>query len=402
MEVKVKMKSHIKIFSMVFLGIVVLSLPFEVSARKDKKEEKSPYQFQIITEVKRTPVKDQYWTGTCWCFSTISFLESELLREGKEEIDLSEMVVVRNTYPHKALAYIRMHGKANHSSGGQAHDVLDQIRRYGIVPENVYPGMNIEENRHNHGEMSTLLDALLEGVLKMRGKRVTPRWPEAYNAVLDVYLGKPPETFTYQGKTYTPIEFAAEYLALNLDDYIELTSYTHHPFYKKCRLELPDNWTYNDDYYNVPIDDLEKIADHALQSGYSLVWDGDVSERDFSSRKKGYAIVPEKDWEAKTMAEQEKEEEEGITEPVKEKEITQEMRQKTYDNFTTTDDHLMHMVGIAKDQVGTKFYLIKNSGGTDRKYEGYVYMSQSYFRLKTTALMINKHSLPGDIKIKLE
>ena len=396
------MKSHSKIFSIVFLSIVILSLPFEVSARKDKKEEKSPYQFKIITEVKRTPVKDQYWTGTCWCFSTISFLESELLREGKEEIDLSEMAVVRHTYPHKALAYIRMHGKANHSSGGQAHDVLDQIRRYGIIPENVYPGMNIEENRHNHGEMSALLDALLEGVLKLRGKRVTPRWPEAYNAVLDVYLGKPPETFTYQGKTYTPHEFAAEYLALNLDDYIELTSYTHHPFYKKCRLELPDNWTYNDDYYNIPIDDLEKIADHALQSGYSLVWDGDVSERDFSSRKKGYAIVPEKDWEAKTMAEQEKEEEEGITEPVKEKEITQEMRQKTYDNFTTTDDHLMHMVGIAKDQVGTKFYLIKNSGGTDRKYEGYVYMSRSYFRLKTTALMINKHSLPGDIKIKLE
>ncbi len=396
------MKSHSKIFSMVFLGIVVLSLPFEVSAGKGKKEEKSPYQFQIITEVKRTPVKDQYWTGTCWCFSTISFLESELLRNGKEEIDLSEMYVVRHTFPHKALNYIRMHGKANHSQGGQSHDVIDRIRRYGIVPEDVYPGMNIEEKRHNHGEMSTLLDALLEGVLKLRGKRVTPRWPEAYNAVLDVYLGKPPETFTYQGKTYTPHEFAAEYLVLNLDDYVELTSYTHHPFYKKCRLELPDNWTYNDDYYNVPIDDLEKIADHALESGYSLVWDGDVSERDFSSRKKGYAIVPEKDWEDKTMAEQEKEEEEGITEPVKEKEITQEMRQKTYDNFTTTDDHLMHMVGIAKDQVGTKFYLIKNSGGTDRKYGGYVYMSRSYFRLKTTALMINKHSLPGDIKIKLE
>jgi bleomycin hydrolase len=279
--------------------------------------------------------------------------------------------------------------------------VIDQIRRYGIVPESAYPGMNIEEKRHNHGEMSTVLNALVEAVLKRKGKRITPRWQEVYNAVLDVYLGKSPKTFTYKGKTNTPKKFAAEYLGLNLDDYIELTSYTHHPFYKKCRLEIPDNWTYNDDYYNVPIDDLERIVDHVLESGYSLVWDGDVSEKEFSSRKKGYAIVPGKDWEDKTMAEKEKEEDDGITEPVKEKEITREMRQETFDNFTTTDDHLMHIVGIAKDQVGTKFYLTKNSGGTDRKYGGYVYMSRSYFRLKTTAIMINKHSLPGDIKTKL-
>jgi len=395
------MKSYSKIFSIVFLSIVILSIPFEAHARKDKKKKESAYKFETITEVKRTPVKDQYWTGTCWCFSTISFLESELLRNGKEEIDLSEMYVVRHTYPHKALDYIRMHGKANHSQGGQSHDVIDRIRRYGIIPENVYPGMNIGEKRHNHGEMSAVLNALLEAVLKCKGKRVTPRWPEAYNAILDVYLEKPPKTFTYKGKSYTPHEFAAEYLELNLDDYIELTSYTHHPFYKKCRLELPDNWTYNDDYYNVPIDDLEKIADHVLESGYSLVWDGDVSEREFSSRKKGYAIVPAKDWEDKTRAEREKEEDEGITEPVKEKEITREMRQETFDNFLTTDDHLMHIVGVAKDQVGTKFYLTKNSGGTDRKYGGYVYMSRSYFRLKTTAIMINKHSLPEDIKTKL-
>jgi bleomycin hydrolase len=396
MEVKANMKSHGKIFLIIFLSIVILSMPLEVSAGKGKKEKKSVYKFEIITEVKRTPVKNQYWTGTCWCFSTISFLESELLRSGKEEIDLSEMYVVRHTYPRKAADYIRMHGKANHAQGGQSHDVIDQIRRYGIVPENVYPGMNIEEKRHNHGEMSVILNALLEGVLKRKGKRVTPRWPEAYNAVLDVYLGKPPKTFTYKGKSYTPHKFTAEYLGLNLDDYIELTSYTHHPFYKKCRLEIPDNWTYNDDYYNVPIDDLERIVDHVLENGYSLVWDGDVSERDFSSREKGYAIVPGKDWEDQTRAEREKK----ITSPVKEKEITQEMRQKTFDNFTTTDDHLMHIVGIAKDQAGTKFYLTKNSGGTDRKYGGYVYMSRSYFRLKTTVIMINKHSLPEEIKAK--
>jgi bleomycin hydrolase len=376
-------------------------MPFRSEAKKDKKEEKSAYQFKILTEIKRTPVKNQYWTGTCWCFSTISFLESELLRNGKEEIDLAEMYVVRHTYPHKALNYIRMHGQANHSQGGQSHDVIDRIKCDGIVPEDVYPGMNIEENRHNHGEMSTVLNAILEAVLKRKGKRVSPRWLDAYNAVLDVYLGKPPQNFTYKGKSYTPQTFATEYLALNLDDYIELTSYTHHPFYEQCRLELPDNWTYNAKYYNVPIDDLERIVDHVLQSNYSLVWDGDVSEREFSSRKEGYAIVPVKDWEDKTTAEKEKEESDSPTQPIPEREITQEMRQKTFENFTTTDDHLMHIVGIAKDQKGTKFYLAKNSGGTDRKNEGYLYMSHSYFRLKTTAIMINKHSLPEDIKTKL-
>jgi len=256
--------------------------------------------------------------------------------------------------------------------------------------------MNIDEKRHNHSEMVTVLRAVADAVLKRRGKRVTPRWLEAYEAVLDVYLGKPPENFTYTGKTFTPRGFA-DSLGLNLDDYIELTSYSHHPFYKQCRIELPDNWTYNNKYYNVPIDDLEGIVDYALKNGHSFVWDGDVSEKEFSSRKLGYAIVPEKSYEDKTAAEQE----ESITEPVKEKEVTQELRQKTFDNFTTTDDHLMHIVGLAQDQKGNKYYLTKNSSGTDRKNEGYVYMSRAYFRLKTMVVMMNKHALPDDIKAKL-
>jgi bleomycin hydrolase len=388
---------------MVFLAVVIL-LPFHGTAKKTKdKEEKPAFTFKVETEVKRTPVKNQYRTGTCWCFSTISFLESELLRTGKEETDLSEMYVVRRTYPHKALNYIRLHGKANHSEGGQSHDVIDQIRRYGIVPDEVYPGLNIEEKRHNHGEMVSVLDGIVDGVLNRRGTRVTPRWLDAYEAVLDVYLGKIPETFEYKGKTYTPESFRDEFCKLNLDDYIELTSYAFYPFYKKCRLEIPDNWTYNSNYYNVPIDDLEAAADAALKSGFSFVWDGDVSERDFSSGRtdtshgSGYAIVPEVDWEDMTKAER-KNQPSG---PVKEKEITQEMREKTLANFTTTDDHLMHVVGIARDQQGGKFYLIKNSGGIDRAYDGYVYLSRSFFRLKTTALMVHKDSLPAGIKEKL-
>jgi bleomycin hydrolase len=318
-------------------------------------------------------------------------------KKGSSNIDLSEMFVVRHTYPYKAMNYIRLHGNATFGQGGQSHDVFEQIRRHGIVPEVVYPGMRIQEKRHNHGEMGAILRGMLEAVLKRKGRRITPRWVDAFIAVLDVYLGKPPKEFEYKGKSYTPHGFLKDYLQLDPNDYIEVTSYTHHPFYRKCQLKIPDNWTYNDDYYNVPIDVLESIVDTALRSGHSIVWDGDVSEREFSTRKLGYAIVPEKDWEDKTMAERE----EKISEPVREKEISQDMRQQTLDNFTSTDDHLMHIVGIAHDQKGTKFYLTKNSSGTDRKYKGYVYMSRSYFRLKTIAITVNKHALVKNLKVKL-
>jgi bleomycin hydrolase len=377
------------------LVTLLLVIPADAKSKKAKKGGEG-YRFKIIDEVKRTPVKNQYRTGTCWCFSTISYLESEVLRVKNEEIDLSEMFVVRHTYPHKAINYIRLHGTANHSQGGQSHDVTDQVRRYGIVPEEVYDGMRINEKRHNHGEMVSVLQGVVDGVLKRRGRRVTPRWMEAYEAVLNVYLGTPPETFTYKGKEYTPKSFAQS-LGLNWDDYIELTSYTHHPFYKKCRIELPDNWTYNGDYYNVPMEDLEKIMNHALENGHSFVWDGDVSEKEFFSRDKGYAVVPLVAYEDRTRAEQKKD----LSEPVEEKEITQEMRQETLDNFTTTDDHLMHVVGMAKDQTGSTFYLTKNSGGTDRANKGYVYMSRAYTLLKATAIFINKNALPGEIKTKL-
>jgi bleomycin hydrolase len=398
------MKSK-NVLSKVFVLVIILALiPFSATAKKKKdKKEKPVYQFKVETEVKRTPVKNQYRTGTCWCFSTLSFLESEVLRKGKEEIDLSVMYIVRHTYPHKAMNYVRLHGKAVHDQGGQAHDVMDQLRRYGIVPESVYPGMNIDEKRHNHGEMMSVLQGVVDGVLKRRGSRITPRWMEAYEAVLDVYLGKVPQSFTYKEKTFTSKSFAADYLQINPDDYVEFTSYSHHSFYKKCRLELPDNWSYDDNYYNVPIDDLERIADFALRNGYSLVWDGDVSEKDYSKGRSrtasgtGYAIVPEKDYEDMTKAERKKE----VTEPVKEKEITQELRQKTFNNFTTTDDHLMHIVGIAHDQLGTKYYLTKNSGGVDRANNGYIYLSRAYYRLKGMAILVHKDSIPPDIKDKI-
>jgi bleomycin hydrolase len=313
------------------------------------------------------------------------------------------MFVVRNTYPRKAASYVRAHGDANHSQGGQSHDVIEQVQRFGIVPEAVYPGLNIAEARHNHGEMVSVLQGVLDGILKREGTRVTPRWLDAYEAVLDTYLGKIPKSFVYNGVTYTPKGFADEYLQLKYDDYIELTSYDIYPYYQKCRLEIPDNWTHDSNYFNVPIDDLENIVDHALKNGHSVVWDGDVSEKDFSGGRSdtehgsGYAVIPEKDWEEKTRAERN----EKIAGPLKEREISQKMRTETLDNFSTTDDHLMHIVGLAHDQKGTKFYLTKNSGGIDQSNGGYVYLSRSFFRLKTTALMVNKNALSPEISEKL-
>ncbi len=401
----VKMKSK-KIIKFIAFLLMFALIPLSGTAKKEDKEEKPPYVFTILKELDRTPVKNQASTGTCWVYAAVSFLESELLRMGKEEMDLSEMFVVRHAYPDKALSYVRLHGRSNFGQGGQFHDVIDQIKRHGIVPEKVYPGMNIGEKRHNHGEMAAVLKSILDAVLDRRGKRLTPRWMEAFEAVLDVYLGRSPDSFTYKGQTYTPQSFVKDYLLLNLDDFIEITSYTHHPFGKKCRLELPDNWSFNSDYYNVPIDDLEKIVDESINQGYSVGWDADVSDRGFSPKDKeslkvydrpDYAIVPLKDWEDLTKAESKQK----FTKPVKEKEITQEMRQKSFDNFTSTDDHLMHIVGTAEDQTGSKFYLVKNSWGTDRRYKGYDYVSQSYFRLHTICIIIDKKALHSGIKMKM-
>ena len=389
--------SRQKWLTLFFSGLLFLSWLALPAMAREIKDGKPAYRFKTSVEVKHTPVKDQDRTGTCWCFATVSFLESELLRLGRGEFDLSEMFVVRHTYPRKALRYVQMHGNAVHQQGGQAHDVIDRLRDSGLVPEAAYSGMNIGEKRHNHGEMVAVLQGIVDAVLKRQGTRLTPRWLEAYDAALDAYLGKVPGEFSWQGKKYTAKAFLSDALALDLDDYIELTSYDHHPFYKKCRLEIPDNWTYNSDYYNLPIDELESVVEKALTGGYSVIWDGDVSERDFSTRETGYALVPEKDWEDRTAAEREKK----PAAPIKEKEVSQAMRSQTFSDFSTTDDHLMHIVGLAHDQTGAPFFLVKNSGGNDRKFGGYLYMSLPYFRLKTTALMVNRNSLAPELRSKL-
>jgi len=283
----------------------------------------------------------------------------------------------------------------NFGEGGQAHDVINQIRDYGIVPEEVYTGLNIGEPKHNHGEMTSILESMLKAVNNKKGGKVTPRWQEAFESILDVYLGKVPAQFDYKGKTYSPKSFLKDELELNPDDYVEITSYSHHPFYKKIKLEIPDNWTVQE-YYNLPIDELVEVMDNALETGYSIEWDGDVSEK-FFNQKKGFAVVPLKDWDEKTNAEKEAK----IKEPFDEKTITQEMRQKAFDNFSATDDHLMHIVGLYHDQNGNKFYNTKNSWGTDYSFNGFIYMSNPYIRLNTIAIMVHKDAIPKAICEKI-
>ncbi|EAY24239.1 C1 family peptidase [Microscilla marina] len=351
------------------------------------------YKFTIEKKVEATPVKNQQRTGTCWSFSTASFIESELIRLGKGQHDLSEMYVARRIYREKALNYMRRQGKAQFSQGSLAHDLINTIGKYGIVPEQAYSGKVNGETRHDHAELASVLTSIMKTVVKR--KRPTQKWLPAFEGVLDAYLGKVPEKFTYQNKEYTPKSFA-QWLGVNPADYVELTSYTHQPYYKAFVLEIPDNFS-NGAYYNLPIDELEAVAKNAIQSGYSMVWDGDVSEKGFS-QKNDVAIVPKKQWTQMASAERKK----ALKNPVEERKVTQKMRQETFENYSTTDDHLMHLIGTAKDQNSNRYYLIKNSWGVNAgSCGGYVHASQAYFRLKTVSLLVHKDAIPKQIRKKL-
>ena len=395
------------IFKILFVFVLITSA-LCLSAQP-KENEAQGYKFTTIKDIPATKVKNQYRSGTCWSFGGIALLESELLRMGKGEFDLSEMFIVRHAYADKAVNYMRFHGKSNFGSGGAFHDVTNMIRKYGIVPESVFDGLEYGEDKHVHGEIDEVLKAYVDAVLKNNDKKLSPVWLDGFNAILDTYFGKSPEKFDFNGKSYTPQSFAEE-LNINPDDYIPITSFSHHPFYKKFVMELPDNWAF-ESVYNVPLEELWQIVIYAVNNGYSVAWATDISEKGFSWNN-GLAVIPEvkveelsgseKDkWEKMTEKEK-KEQLYNFDKPGREMLITQEIRQKAFDNYLTEDDHGMLITGLAKDQNGSEYLKVKNSwSDQDHKYNGYLFVSKSYFLYKTTNIMLYKKAIPKAIAQKL-
>jgi bleomycin hydrolase len=399
------MRLLIRLFKLSLIGIILISFSSNLYSQNNT----SGYTFTMVKQVKTTPVKNQQSTGTCWSFATTSYIETELLRLGQPEFDLSEMYFARNAYSDKANLYVRFQGTNNFGQGGQAHDVFNVIKKNGFVTEEAYAGKNYGTTDHIHGELESVLKSVVETIVKNPNERITTAWKPAFESILDAYFGKIPTEFTVNSKKYTPKSFF-ESTGLKLDDYVEITSFNHHPFYQNFILEIPDNWSRNQ-YYNVPLDEFMAIIENALMNGYSVCWDGDVSEKGFAY-KKGVAILPAgkiEDLKNTDMSKwTEVSEKDRISQmfsfngPVPEVNVTQENRQLNFDNQTTTDDHLMHLVGIATDQNGVKYYYTKNSWGIENHiYNGYLYMSDPFVRMKTIAILVHKDAIPAEIAMKM-
>lgn len=393
------------------LSLFALCLALTAGAQTADTTSAEGYRFTDTKIIPTTAVKDQSRSGTCWCFSTLSFLESEILRAGGPALHLSEMWIVRHSFMDKAEKYVRMHGSLNFAEGGASHDVTEGIKAHGIVPFEVYPGLNYGTEKPDFHELSVVLKAYLDAVVKTgdkSGKALSTAWKRGFDAILDEYFGPLPETFTYEGKEYTPETFAAQ-LPIDLDNYIDISSFTHHPFYTQFIIEVPDNWMWGT-VYNVPLDEMMQIIDHALEQGYTVSWGTDVSEKGFS-RTKAIGIVPEADTESMSGTEAErwgkltdKEKEAALykfDKPGKERTITQQMRQTAFDNYETTDDHGMLIMGTATDQAGNRYYKVQNSWNVLPPYDGFWYFSRPFVAYKTTSIMVNKQALPKEIARKL-
>ena len=367
------------------------------------------FKFTDVKVIPTTSVKDQNKSGTCWAFSGTSFLEDEVRRLGGDSLDLSEMFTVRHCYDDKADRYVRMYGECNFAQGGGLLDVGYVLKKYGMVPEDAYPGLNYGEPKHDHYEMASVMENMLKAVVKKPSKKVSTAWKRALDGVLDAYLGPLPANFTYKGKKYTPETFAAS-LPVNPDDYVALTSFTHHPFYESFILEVPDNWVYGQ-YMNVPLEDLKAVADNAVENGFPINWAADVSEGGFKWNK-GVALMPkgksQGDMNGTELARWVKlsdrdraADKYNFDGPVDEEEVTQESRQQAFDNQETTDDHGMEIVGYATDQNGKRYYKVKNSWDTNQVYDGFLYVSEPYFEAKTVSLMVHKDAIPKAIAKKI-
>ena len=367
------------------------------------------FRFTTIDSVGITPVKDQNRSSTCWAFSTLGFLESEVLRMKGVEVDFSRMYVVSKTMMDRATYCVRMYNEPHFAPGGSAYDVIYCMAHYGLVPQTAMLGIRYGWTANDtlpvHAELDKVAGGYLKGLTGL--KRISPVWREGLQAIYDTYLGKCPDSFVFEGKTYTPQSWVKS-LGLNADNYVSITSYTHHPFYERFALEVPDNWRM-DQMYNVPLDEMMRIIDNALANGYTLAWAADVSELGFT--RKGIGVVPDDDHGAditgSDMAKwvgmsNDKKKEELTKKPLPEKTITQQMRQDAYDNWENTDDHGMQIFGTAKDQNGKRYYMVKNSWGTMRSdYKGIWYVSEAFMQYKTNDILVHKNAIPKDIRKKL-
>ena len=383
--------------SLFALAAIMLSLSAVAQEVKQDKPE-----FTVVKQAPVTSVKNQYRSGTCWCYSALSFVESEIIRQKGIEVDLSEMFVVNHAYFDRAVKYIRLDGKLGFSAGSSFGDVFEVIKSYGIVPQDVYSGMNYGTELPVQGELDAVLEGFVKALVTNPNRKLTPAWKPAFQGILDAYLGEIPATFKAEEKAFNPLTYR-DYLGINTDDYINLTSFTHHPFYEPFIIEVCDNWRWGS-AYNLPIEELMEVMYNAVENGYTIAWGADVSEKGFT--RNGLATVP--DFENKVTAGSDQERWVGKSEtgkeesaPAEEKVITQEMRQIAYDNKETTDDHGMHIYGLAKDQNGNPFFIVKNSWGKAGDYEGIWYASDAYVRYKTLNIVVHKDALPKSIKKKL-
>ena len=384
---------------------LALLVPASVLAQPRPKVEN--YDFTIVKQSPITSIKNQNRSGTCWCFSALSFLESEVIKaknlKEADYPDFSEMFIVRHAYHDRAVKYVRLNGFMNMAAGSGFGDVLDVIRDYGLMPQSAYSGMNYGYDLPVQGELDAVLKGYVDAVIKNPNRKLTPVWLKGFDGILDAYLGEIPESFTENGKTYTA-ESYRDAMGINPDDYVNISSFTHHPFYKPFVLEVEDNWRWGL-AYNLPLDEFMAVIDNAVANGYTVLWGGDVSETGFT--RDGLAVLLDEK-AATTGSDQERwvgraedKPADAAKTPLKEEEVTQESRQRMFDEKTSTDDHGMHLYGSAKDQNGTKYYLIKNSWGESGNYKGIWYMSENFVKAKTLNFVVNKNAVPKDIQKKL-
>ena len=398
-----------KVQSILLSWVLVVTFSFTTFAQKPevKKAEKG-YHFTDEIVVPHTSVKNQYRSGTCWSYSGIGFVEAEILKKTGKSYDLSEMFCVNHMYSDKSVKYVRLHGKLNFGSGAENDDVFRVIKLYGMVPQSVYSGLQYGTKLPVQGELDAVLLNYVKAIVMDKNHKLTPVWHKGFDAVLSSYMGPLPKTFKYEGKEYTPKSFR-DMTGFNPDEVLSITSFENHPYYKPFPLAIPDNWLWAN-YMNVPLDDMMAIIDNSLKNGHSIAWAADVSDRGFNW-KKGVAIIPSQHpklkgsdqakWEALSQREKQKELY-NFDSVVQEANITPDMRQTHYNDYLTTDDHGMLIVGIAHDQYGNKYYKIKNSWGTNQKYKGYFYASKAYVELQTISIGVNKNYIPKNIKKKMK